>query len=105
MPHSSSPLFRRNLVWSYRLTSCCDILPERSLIISELLITTFLIRQSSRHKPPWSLDQAHFQWSVQRGLEKHWSVVQTDQKSARTCNSEHWIVYPEITISTRVVKS
>jgi hypothetical protein len=28
LDRSSSPLFRRNLVWSYRLTSCCDILPD-----------------------------------------------------------------------------
>src|SRR5436305_10959725 len=27
LDRSSSPLFRRNLVWSYRLTSCCDSLP------------------------------------------------------------------------------
>ena len=27
LDRSSSPLFRRNLVWSYRLTSCCDFLP------------------------------------------------------------------------------
>jgi len=31
LDRSSAPLVHRNLVWSYRFTSCCDILPKEQI--------------------------------------------------------------------------
>src|SRR5579859_5918508 len=48
-PSSSSPLFRRNLVWSYRLMSCRDVTSFHIFVACELsLIRDMNINETSK---------------------------------------------------------